>query len=216
MLQTVFYSITLEIGHSRCHRSSKYALPKDGNTRNHLSQTRELLSLLKHSSGQRKIAHGEKYLNVMLNECAIIQQLTILNRQQRRIKITLATNIKCTKPRQEYYDVMVIVQKLAYRQDPCVHISNSAAHVFGFSDARFIIKQKRKELVPPVNIQFSFPLVQINLYCLSMNLENEKNKLISYFKYFRCMNVVKKLTTRDLKYVNLSFKHNYKNIFSAN
>ena len=100
----------------------------------------------------------------------ITLSIYFLNRQQRRIKITLSTNIKSTKPRQEYYDVMVIVQNLAYHQDPCV--SNSAAYVFGFSDARFVIKQKRKELEPPVNIHFSFPLVKINLDCFRMNIEN--------------------------------------------
>ena len=61
-----------------------------------------------------KIEHGEKHMNVMLNKCAIIQQMTIfelpcsvciylLNCQHRSINITLVTTIKCT-----CYDVIEV------------------------------------------------------------------------------------------------------------
>ena len=131
-------------------------------------------------------------MNVMLNGCAILQQLMVfslpckvcvyfLNRHQRRIKINIATNIKCHLHRQECYNFVIDFHGKEYVHDPCVDIS--VTPVLDFSDATFTIEQNWTDLQLPVTVQFSFPLMEIDLNCSRLDTQSRNSNFVYHFKY---------------------------------
>ena len=94
----------------------------------------------------------------------------------------MGSNIKCQLPRQECSSLFIVVHVEGYLDDSWV--DNISTNVLDIFDATVINKQSWIDGGLPVSIQYLayFPLNEINMNGLRLNVQHKRNRFAFHFK----------------------------------